>query len=538
MTFYIRLISLLLAFLQCSLTQNVSAAEGSQRRPNVLLIVVDDLAPIGTSFGGPVTLPAMAALAEQGVSFQANFANIPVCGASRASMMSGLAPSANRFLTFDSRLDQDAPEVPSLPAFFRAAGWHTVANGKLFDVIEDSAASWSEPVWSPEPKWHGKEPDGRGEHLQAAYIEPFSSARFPYSERLEVTDDAYPDGQVAAKSVNDLQRLTQRDAPFFLAVGFRKPHLPFNAPNRYWLDPENLEHLPPTWTQPSTSVLLDFASHRSPELRSQYDALPLFSEPDDQQAAEIIAAYHAATRYADAQVGRVLTTLAASAAADNTIVVLMGDHGFLLGQYKMWTKHALFEPALHTPLIIADPRLVQTEPRRSVTAVTDLLDIYPTLADLAGLAAPGHLDGVSLKPLLASATQTETPQKSASIARWQNGESIRNSKYRYTRWFNEDNETLQEMLFDMAADPAETINLIDRTPLSAEVQELVKLLAAGREGPVWSEALATNVSQWQLVTSSVGGLLIAALAYPLPALLIALLLLMVVVGVIWRLVRR
>ena len=499
---------------------------------------MDDLAPVGSTFGGPVTLPSMQSLADRGVSFQANFANIPVCGASRASMMSGLAPTASRFLTFDSRLDQDAPDVPSLPAFFRTAGWHTVANGKLFDVIDDSAESWSEPVWSPESQWHGREPDGRGEHLQAAYIKPFSTSRFPYSERLQVADDAYPDGQVAAKSVADLDRLSGLDTPFFLAVGFRKPHLPFNAPARYWVDEKGLEHLPSTWAQSGINVPLNFASHPSPELRMQYDALPLIGEPSDQQAASIIAAYHAAARFADAQVGRLLTTLANGDAAENTIVVLLGDHGFLLGQYKMWTKHALFEAALHTPLIIADPRLDQSRWGAKALAVTDLLDIYPTLTELAGLEAPTHLDGVSLAPVIHSAAEMARPQKPASIARWQNGESIRNSKYRYTRWFNEQDQTLAEMLFDSNADPAESVNLIGKPELAADVQTLRELLAKGRSGPVWSEALETNVRQWKLVTSSLGGLLIAASVYPKIAILIALLLLVLAIGSVWRLLRR
>ena len=130
-------------------------------------------------------------------------------------MLSGLAPTAERFLSYDSRLDQDVENSTSLPAFFQEHGWHTLANGKVFDVIADSAAGWTEPVWSPGDNWYGKAPDGRGEHLQSAYIEPVRGDRRPYFERLAVADTDYPDGQVAAKSVADLQRLAARDTPFF-----------------------------------------------------------------------------------------------------------------------------------------------------------------------------------------------------------------------------------------------------------------------------------------------------------------------------------
>jgi len=512
------------------------------------MFIIDDLAPIGTTFGGPVELPSIQSIAERGVSFTNNYANIPVCGASRASMMSGLAPTSTRFLTFDSRLDEDAPEALSIPGFFRANGWHTAANGKIFDVIADSENSWSEPVWSPESQWHGKTPDHRGEHLQAAYIEPVSTSRFPYSERLPANDDDYPDGQVASKSIADLARLAQMENPFFLAVGFRKPHLPFNAPEHYWSDEESV-NLPATWSQPGTDIPLDFAGHLSPELRRQYDALPFFGEPDTAQAKEIVAAYHAAARYADAQVGRVLDALEKSGQANNTIVILMGDHGFLLGQHKLWTKHSLFDSALRTPLIIKDPRLAQTA---TVTAVTDLLDVYPTLVDLAGLQTSrspngialdgavldgAALDGQSLRALLEAPDDTITGHKKASIARWLNGESIRVNQYRYTRWFDKNNETLAEMLYDLTEDPDESRNLVSETSSFAQIEQLRQLLEQDRQGAVWSEPLDAGVAQWNLLASPVGRLLILSIVHPVATKVVAGSLLLMIVLLIWARLR-
>lgn len=504
-----------------------------EQRPNILMILVDDLAPVGTTFGGPVSLPSLDALASRGISFTSNFANVPVCGASRASLMSGLAPTSTRFLTFNSRLDNDAPGIASLPAYFRSHGWYTAASGKIFDVIADSAQGWSEPVWSPEATWHGKAVDGRGEHLQAAYVEPFSAARLPYAERLVVDDDAYPDGQVAAKAVDDLQRLSAMDAPFFLAVGFRKPHLPFNAPDRYWVEP-SVAHLPVTWAKQGADIPMDFAGHSSPELRGQYDALPLFGEPDSIRAANIVNAYHAAARYADAQVGRVLEALQQSGEAGHTIVVLMGDHGFLLGEHRMWTKHSLFEAALKTPLIIADPRFSQSA---SVSAVTDLLDVYPTLVDLAGLPMPAHLNGETLRPLLENPTLASRPDKGASVSRWQNGESIRNRQYRYTRWFDENNLTLNEMLFDHFNDPDETQNLIAQPALSAEVERLREQLEQDRQGTVWSAALDDSVDRWNLLASTLGRPILAAMAYPVIAGLLLVALVGLLLWFLWSWVR-
>ena len=422
----------------------------------------------------------------------------------------------------------------SLPAYFRQHGWHTAANGKVFDVIADSAASWTEPVWSPGDDWFGKEPDGRGEHLQAAYLEPLPSGRSPYFEKLEVADDDYPDGQVAAKSVQDLQRLAQSEVPFFLAVGFRKPHLPFNAPAQYWRpvgSPD--EMLPVTWQSPAPAIP-DHALHRSPELRGQYDALPFFGDPSDEDAAEIVAAYHAAVRYADAQVGRVLQGLEDSSATANTLVLLLGDHGFLLGEQRMWTKHALFEPALRTPLIISHPSFTSSHEVRSVT---DLLDVYPTVVDLAGLKMPAHVEGVSLRPLLVDPTSVE-PEEKQSIARWMNGESVRTASYRYSRWFDESGQTLDEMLFDLEADPLEQSNLAGNSEFSGVIADLGASLSKQRSGPVWSEKLDAQYGRWQLASSAVGGVLLLVLAYPVPVAMSLLLFIGVVVFVFLRFRKR
>ena len=506
-----RIFSLLLL-----LIHQVQAAE---MPPNVLFIIVDDLAPVSTSFGGEVDTPSIDELASRGIAFQNNYANVPVCGASRASMLSGLRPSGDRFLTFNSRLDQDVPEALTIPGHFRANGWYTVGYGKIFDVIADSTdSSWSEPVWSPSPAWHGKDVDERGEHLQKAYIDDAGEPRPRWFERLEVDDTEYPDGQVAEQATADINRLEKGQQPFFMAVGFRKPHLPFNVPDKYWRESFS-DLLPETWHQPGDEIPR-LALHRSLELRLQYDALPLFGDPSDEKAAEIVAGYHAAVRYADAQVGRVLDALDESGVADNTIIVLMGDHGFFLAEQQMWTKHALLEPALRTPLIIAAPGSSQGS---SVEAVTDLLDVFPTLTELSGIETPNQLQGASLKPLI---DQTATSHKAISISRWLNGESVRDQSFRYTRWFDADNQTLNEMLFDLIEDPHETQNIVSAHREVAS--RLRSQLDSARIDPNWSEPLGAMVTQLGVANSSVGSVLVVAMIYPLYAGVSGLLLLAVV----------
>jgi len=292
--------------------------------------------------------------------------------------------------------------------------------------------------------------------------------------------------------------------------------------------------LPATWYTPTPNVP-DSALHRSPELRGQYDALPFFGDPSDTAATEIVRAYHAAVRYADAQVGKVLQALQDSAAAKNTLVVVLGDHGFYLGEQRLWTKHGLFEPALRTPLIISHPSLAGAA-GQAEDFVSDLLDVYPTVVDLAGLDRPAHVEGESLQALLAG-SQTDRDNK-RSIARWMNGESVRGQRFRYTRWFTKDGNTTDQMLFDLSVDPLEQNNLVDHPDYVAVRDDLGAYLDTKRSDPVWSEALDTPYGRWQMAASSIGGVLLVALAYPIPAIAGLLLVLLLVAVMVWRYRRR
>lgn len=431
-------------------------------RPNVLLIMVDDLRPELGALGAPHVLsPSIDELAAEGVTFRRAYVQAPVCGASRASMLTGLRPTHSRFVSFDSRVDRDVPGAPTLADLLRSAGYTTIANGKVLHWDDDDLDGWSEPPFRTSP----------GNADQTAYLLPENQAlvaergRGPAYEAADVDDLAYPNGQVAAKSIADLQRLAQEGAPFFLAVGFWKPHLPFNAPRRYWdLYDRDRVPLAPAPERPAGTP--DAALHDSPELRGQYLGIPPRGEaiPED-LARTLTHGYLAAVSYTDALVGRVLAELDSLGLADDTLVVLTGDHGFLLGDHGMWTKHASFDLALRTPLVIRAPGGARGA---ATDAIVESLDLVPTVLDLTGIAPPAGAGGVSLTPLL---DDPVAPSKGFAVSQWTSaisldpgpwfGESLRTGRWLYTEWRDRDGSLHARMLYDHDADPDETVNVAE-----------------------------------------------------------------------------
>ena len=436
--------------------------------PNVLFIAVDDLRPEFGAYGAThIQAPHLDRLAEEGVLFERAYCNVPVCGSSRASLLSGLRPGWQRFPgAYNTYLSQDAPGIVSLPHHFRVHGYRTLSFGKVYHHDDDDTAAW-DSVWRPSPRNHTGWRDYQTAENQALHQSAATRGR-PY-ERAPLADTAYYDGRIARHTVEALRDLQAAGDPFFLAVGFLKPHLPFNAPERYWALYDTLDiQLPASYQQPASTPAQAF--HTFGELRN-YASVPKEGPVPDTLARTLIHGYYAALSYTDAMIGQVLQALEETGLAQNTIVVLWGDHGWNLGEHQLWCKHCNFETALRVPLLLRVPG--QT-PGQRVAAITELIDLYPTLTELAGLPRPEHLEGESLLPLL----RGEGRAKDYAIAKYGPGVTLIRDDWFYTEWINDTAQVQARMLFDHRRDPLELQNLAE----DAAYQDTLKTLQAQLRG--------------------------------------------------------
>ncbi|MDB4450721.1 sulfatase [Pseudomonadales bacterium] len=466
-----KLTLLLLFFVtSCSHWSNASA----DKQPNVLFIMVDDLRVELGSYGGEhVRSPNIDTLAQQGTRFANAYVSVPVCGASRASLFTGMRATRDRFKSYYTWVEKDAPEATTVFEQFKNNGYHTVGYGKIFHQKQDTASkSWTA----------GRVGTARQEQKPASktlwrdYHRPENIAQFmqtkkgPSTEMFDGPDDTYNDGQVANKAVETLAKLAQSEQPFFLAVGFVKPHLPFNAPKKYWdmYDADQFELADKNLPVDAPKR----AYHKFGELRA-YSDIPEAPEPvGDEQARRLIHGYHAAVSYADAQVGKVLDQLDALGLSENTIVVLMGDHGYSLGEHGLWCKHSTFDVATKTPLIIRAPNMPA---QQTVEGLVEFIDIFPTLTDLAGIATPAQAAGMSLTPLL---NNPSLPARAAVFPRYLAAEAIHNDEYTLTQWLNKKGKVTAQMLYDNKNDPNETRNLANEPKYKKVLKDLSAQLAA------------------------------------------------------------
>ncbi len=449
-------------------SDNKSTAEGSEQSPpNILFIAVDDLRPeLGIYGVSAIQSPNIDRLAKSGFVFTRSYCNIPVCGASRASLLTGTRPTRNTWITFHDTISAMRPGVPTLGMHFQENGYHTIHNGKIMHHPGDAAGSWSEEWW----------PSTRGSWRD--YVDPANvemdkkDNRGPAWERLPVADTSYKDGKIAEKTIADLKKLKESGEPFFLAAGFFKPHLPFNAPEKYWdlYDSTDIV-LPDNNYQPKNTP--NEAMHNWGELRSYY-GIPSKGPLSDKMAHTLKHGYYACVSYTDAQIGKVLDALDELGLADNTIVILWGDHGWNLREHGLWCKHCNFETSLHTPLIMRIPGM---KGNQTLDAVTEYVDIYPTLCELTSIEIPGHAEGNSLVPLL---TGDAKDTDGIVFCRWFNGYTLIKDQYFYTEWWNEADSTYTRMLYDHNTDPDENLNISGLPENSALVEELSRQLKAAR----------------------------------------------------------
>jgi len=447
-----------LVFVQAAMAEEPSKwqVEGPLEKPNVLFIAIDDLRPeLGCYGADHIQSPNIDKLAEQGVLFNRAYCQAPHCGPSRASLLSGV--HARRHSGTPVTPEQLAPGKITLPAAFRKAGYHTVGNGKIYHQREDDAEnSWSEPPFSlvngPEENNHMTfhDPDS------ANYVGGKRN-RGPFFEAPDIPDNTYIDGQTCEKTIKDLRRLAEMDQPFFLACGFVRPHLPFYAPKKYWdlYDREKLALADNRYRPENAPNALG----GSGEVHSYHDRGIKYNSTEFHRIAR--HGYYACVSYADALVGKILATLDELGLRDNTIVVLWGDHGWNLGEHNFWSKHNLLHTAKNAPLIICAPGFKKDGKTESVV---ELLDIYPTLCELAGIQIPQHVEGTSMVPLL---RHPEQDWKKPAYTKWQKGISVATSDYSYTEWGGE-----QRMLFDLKKDPDENINVAEDPNYKEVVNEL------------------------------------------------------------------
>ncbi len=451
-------------------------------KPNVLLICVDDLKPLLGCYGDKlVKSPNIDRLAARGVLFEKAFCNQAVCSPSRNALLTGLRPQTLGIYELSTNFRKAAPEAVTLPQHFKANGYRAEGLGKIFHVghgnVNDEA-SWSVPHFTPKTisyalKENNPPESTREQALFENKTEVWKLPRGAPTESADVPDNRYGDGLIADEAIKRLEASKQKpNEPFFLAVGFLKPHLPFVAPKKYWdlYDPKSFK-LPTLQTAPEGAP--EFAPSTWGELR-QYRDIPEQGPVTQEQAIHLIHGYHAATSYMDAQLGKVLDALDANGLAENTIIVLWGDHGWHLGDHGMWCKHTNYEQAAHIPLIVAAPGIQPTRTQ----ALVESCDIYPTLAELAQLPAPQQGDGRSFASVLKDpATSVRDhaihvyPRGGGLI-----GRAIRTQRHRLVEWKKPGDaaDTAVLELYDYEADPEEKKNLATEQPLVVAI--LRKLL--------------------------------------------------------------
>jgi iduronate 2-sulfatase len=448
----------------------VSAAAAAEK-PNILLVCVDDLKPTLGAYGDPLAqTPHFDRFAARGVVFERAYCSQAVCAPSRNALMTGLRPTTLGIYDLGTNFRKAAPEAVTLAQHFKAHGYRTEALGKIFHVghgnVEDPA-SWSVPHLQVKSiQYHLPESRApQGLTREEAFFENKSPEKLPRGaafEAPEVADEAYADGQLAAEAIRRLEAAAKRpDEPFFLALGFVKPHLPFCAPKKYWDRYDRAAFtLPARRTPPDGAP--SYAPQNSGELR-QYAGIPESGPLDEELARTLIHGYYAATSYVDAQFGKVLAALEATGLAAKTLVILWGDHGWHLGDHGMWCKHTNYEQAARIPLLLAGPGVT---PGRAASFV-ETVDLYPTLAAYAGLPAPPQGDGRSFAALL---RDPAAPHREAAFHCYPRGErlgrALRTATHRLVEWKKPGApaESAELELYDYVTDPAETQNLAATQP--------------------------------------------------------------------------
>ena len=463
----------------------VACSAEPPQRPNVLFLMADDLRPDLASYGSPALTPNLDRLARLGVQFQRAYCQQAVCNPSRSSMLTGRRPDTLRLWNNGTHFRELNPDVTTLPLWFKTHGYATRCVGKIFHNWH-TAEKGDRRSWSADEFLHYAN-HGDDVPMVSGDLPPNVAApaarlygKVPLCECREVPDEAYYDGRVATEAVRVMAEV--RDKPFFLAVGFWKPHAPFNAPKKYW-DLYDRAKLPPlNPARPTGSP--EVAFHDGREIRGLPPNQMTFTP---EQAAEIRHGYFANISYMDAQLGKVLDALDRHGLNDKTVIVFVGDHGYHVGEHSLWGKTSNFELDARVPLMIATPG--SKHAGKQTSSLVELLDLFPTLVDLCGLPQPEGTQGTSLVPILndpstsvkpAAFTQHPRPayfDREPSKAPTTMGCSVRTTHLRYTEWRDwRTGETVARELYDHRTDPHELQNAVDSSSLAEAQREAESLL--------------------------------------------------------------
>lgn len=438
----------------------VSLSGIAAEKTNVLFLICDDLNCDIGSYGHPqVKTPNIDRLAERGVLFENAHCQYALCGPSRASFMTGLYPDQTLIHSNSIYIREHTPNVKTIPQMFRDDGYYATRIGKLYHYQvpkhigtagHDDPYSWNftinpqgRDVWD-EPEIFSLQPGSYGGTLSWL--------------AAEGTDEEQTDGMAALEAVEQLERYKREDMPFFLAVGLYRPHTPFVAPKEYFdlypLDSIEVPVVPEGYDETIPASALKSIRRK----KNQIDLA-------DDLARQAIQAYYASITFADAQLGKMLDALDETGLAENTVVVFTSDHGYHMGEHGHWQKTTLFENATRVPLIIASPD--QKAKGAKTDAPAEMIDLYPTLAELCGLTPPGYVSGVSLVPVL---NDPAARPRASALSQYSDGYSLRTERYRYTEWG--DNGAGGNELYDRDSDPAELVNLADESESADIVKEL------------------------------------------------------------------
>jgi arylsulfatase A-like enzyme len=489
------------AFLSFSFLQTKSKKVENKKKPNILLLIVDDLKPLIGSYGDPnVKTPGIDRLASEGVLFENAYCQQAVCAPSRVSFFTGKRP--DRTKVFDLKTDMRTmnPDIITAPQFFKEQGYITVGLGKLIhgarhndpiswtiqtkdDKNLNYAKGYSYPATG---KYQNPEIRKAAEEAAALNLNWRKTKKYlrdhnlrPSTECLDVPDDAYVDGAIAEAGIKLMRKLSKKNQPFFIALGFHRPHLPFVAPKKYWdMYPRDSIKTYPFQKHAANSPAYAYQSWG--ELRG-YSDIPKQGPLPVEKQRQMIQGYWASTSYVDAQLAKVLKALDELGLDDNTIVVLWGDHGWHLGDHGLWCKHTNFEQATKVPFIIRAPGYSKDS---HANGFAELVDIFPTLVDLSGMEVPDYLEGKTLVPVLKN---PKKEVKDFAVSQYYRGKdkmgyTMRTDRYRITIWLNgdfkskylfRDPDIASIELYDYKNDPMETVSQANN-PEYKEVRDRLK----------------------------------------------------------------